>query len=117
MTLEQVAFCLLAGGAAGGVTLALLPRLGLGLPRGFGTIHGLVGLAGITVLFFANLGMEGGAPAAAWWALGLTASALVGGLILFRTLFRGRRPLPLVGLHSALAVAGLWLLNPLAFGL
>ncbi|MEH3148759.1 MAG: hypothetical protein PGN34_26330 [Methylobacterium frigidaeris] len=116
MRLEQVAFCLLAGGAAGGVILALPPRLRLRLPRGSGTIHGLVGLTGLAVLFFANLRMGGGAPAA-WWALGLTTSALVGGLILFRTLFRGRKPLPLVGLHAALAVVGLWLLNPLAFGL
>ncbi|MEH3118918.1 MAG: hypothetical protein PGN25_15360 [Methylorubrum populi] len=117
MTLEQVAFCLLAGGAVGGMGLALLPRLGLRLPRGFGTVHGLVGLAGLALLFLANLRMEGGAPPAAWWALGLMTAALVGGLILFRTLFRGHKPLPLIGLHGALAVAGLWLLNPLAFGL
>lgn len=117
MTLAQIAFCLLAGGALGGVSLALLPRLHLRPPRGFGTVHGLVGLGGIAVLFFANLGMEDGAPAAAWWALALTTSALIGGLVLFRTLFRGRKPLPLVGLHAGLAVAGLWLLNPLAFGL
>ncbi|HDX2367838.1 TPA: hypothetical protein RVE07_000246 [Escherichia coli] len=115
MSLMQWAFVLFAAGACGGVSLALLVALKIRFPAWFGTAHGLLGLLALIVLFIANLHAEDATPASAWWALGLLAAALSGGLIFFRTLFPGRAPLTLAALHGGLALAGVYLLYRAAF--
>lgn len=117
MTLVQLSFLMLVAGAGGGILLSLLVAAGKRIPGWLGKAHGLTGLAGLVVLFGANLRAGDAASGSSWWALGVLTIALIGGLILFRVLFTHKIPFPLVALHAALAAGGLWLLNPVAFGL
>ncbi|MEN9544532.1 MAG: hypothetical protein RLZZ598_1365 [Pseudomonadota bacterium] len=55
-------------------------------------------------------------PARASWGFAAVAAALLGGTTFFRLIHRDRRPLPLALAHGALALAGLVLLYPIAFG-
>lgn len=116
MTLVQLSFLLLAAGACGGVLFAVLVAFGVRYPAWFGAGHGLLGLAAVGLLAYALLqGPAGAVPARAWWALGVFTAALAGGFTFFKLLFPDRRPLALALLHGALALAGLYLLYPLAF--
>lgn len=110
----QIAFALCAMGAIGGLSLALLGAGGLRLPAFMGMVHGLSGLAGIALLFVLNLRGEEATPAAAWQALILLVLAMLGGLVVLRTLYHGRPPLVLALSHGAIAALGLWLLWPVA---
>lgn len=116
MSLMQWAFVLFAAGACGGVSMAIFVVLRIQFPRWFGTAHGLLGVVAISLLFSANLLGEDSVSAKAWWALGVLAGVLSGGLISFRTLFPDRVPLPLVALHGGGALIGLFLLYQAAFG-
>lgn len=115
MSLIQWAFVLFVAGACGGVSLAVLVALRIRFPRWFGPAHGLLGLLALVLLFAANLLGEQQTPALAWWALGLLAAALSGGLVFFRVLHPGRVPLPLALLHGGLALVGVYVLYRAAF--
>lgn len=108
----QIAFALSAMGGLGGLGLVLLGAGGVRPPAFIGRMHGLCGLAGIAILFVFNLRGEEATPAAAWQALILLVLAMLGGLVVLRTLFHGRPPLALALGHGAIAAFGLWLLWP-----
>lgn len=112
MTLLQYAFVLLAAGAAGGVTLALLAVFRVGFPRWFGAAHGLLNLIGLALLLASNLTDGGAVAAGRWWALGILAGALLGGILFFRVIFPNRIRLRAAALHGALALVGLYVLAP-----
>ena len=114
MGLTQVAFLLFAAIAAGGLLMAGMIIGKFRIPAFLGPAHGLGGLAALAVLFAANLQGEA-TPERAWWALGVFAAGLVGGLLFFRVLFKNAAPLFLVAGHGSVAVLGLYLLYPLAF--
>jgi hypothetical protein len=83
-------------------------------PALMGAGHGVTGLAGLAFLYLGHL--RGAASNGAWWDVIVITLALIGGLVLFRTLFRDRIPLPLALGHGALALFGLALVYPSAFG-
>jgi hypothetical protein len=115
MNLTQWSFFLCAAVAAGGLLLATLIALRVRFPTAFGTAHGLFGLAALIVLFIVNLHGGAATPPLTWWGLGALLGAFAGGLILFRTVFPGRAPVPLVALHGGLALTGLYLIYRAAF--
>jgi hypothetical protein len=114
MSLIQIAFLMLAAGASGGVLFAVMIALGVRYPSWFGAAHGLLGLAAVALLGYAL--MQGTPPVRAWWAFGVFATGLVGGVTLFRLIFPDRRPLAMAAMHGSLALAGLVLLYPIAYG-
>jgi hypothetical protein len=115
MTISQVAFWLFAAIACGGLLLASLLALRVRFPRFMGTAHGIGGLLALAVLFAANLRGEEATPAQAWWALVVLLGGFVGGMALFRIIFRDKATLPLVAVHASVAAAGLYLLYHAAF--
>jgi hypothetical protein len=118
MSLVQIAFLMLAAGACGGVLFVVLLARGVRYPAWFGAGHGLLGLAAIGLLGFALQQAASGMPAPrAWWALGVLAAALLGGVTFFRLLFPTRRPIWLALMHGGLALLGLFLLYPVAFAI
>jgi hypothetical protein len=112
--LWQWSFWWLAAVAAGGGLMAVQIALKRPIPSWMGSGHGLAALAGLVLLFVANLRGEDQTPPTAWWALGLFTAGMVGGLILFRVLFPQRAPLGLAVLHGSLGAVGLILLGPVA---
>lgn len=114
MNLTQIAFLLFAAIAGGGLLMAGMIIGKFRIPAFLGPAHGLGGLAATALLFAANLQGEA-TPERAWWALGVFAAGLVGGLLFFRVLFKNAAPLFLVAGHGSLAGIGLYLLYPLAF--
>jgi hypothetical protein len=114
MTLASLSFYLLAAGAFGGVALLLMVLLHIVFPRWFGAGHGLLNLAGVALLFAANLLDGDGVEAFRWWALGILVAALSGGLIFFRALFPARIPAAVAALHGGIALLGLYILAPVA---
>lgn len=115
MSLMQIAFLALCAGASGGVFMTLLGAIRVRYPSWLGPAHGLAGLAGLALLYLAHL-LTGG-PEGVWWGLILITFALLGGLVLLRTIFANRRtPVWLALGHGGLAAAGLFLIYPLAFG-
>jgi hypothetical protein len=118
MSLIQIAFVMLAAGACGGLLFVVLLARGVRYPAWFGAGHGLLGLAAVGLLGFALNQASNGMPTPqAWWALGVLAAALLGGVSLFRLLFPARRPIALVLMHGGLALLGLFLLYPVAFAI
>ena len=118
MSLFQIAFFAFAAGACGGLLFTVLVAWGVRYPRWMGAGHGGIGLLALGVLVYALLEAPADASTErAWWALGVFALALLGGLSLFRWLFPQRRPLVLALLHGGLALVGLYLLYPFAFQL
>ncbi|MCX7059446.1 MAG: hypothetical protein NTZ11_00985 [Gammaproteobacteria bacterium] len=113
MTLTQIAFLLFAAIAAGGLTMGAIIAFGKSPPAFMGVGHGLGGLAACATLFVANLQGGDATPDMAWWALIVFTSGLIGGLLLFRVLFKGATPLFLVAGHGSIAALGLYLLYPL----
>lgn len=116
MNLVQWAFVALAAGASGGLLFVLLLMSGRRYPRWFGAGHGLLGLLGLAMMGFALYGQGAVAPVPASWGFAAVAAALIGGATFFRLIHRDRRPLPLAVAHGALALGGLVLLYPIAFG-
>lgn len=112
--LTQIAFALFAAIAAGGLCMLAMIVAKIRLPSFFAPAHGLGGLGALAVLFAANLTGEA-TPALAWWALGVFSAGLVGGLLLFRVLFKNGAPLFLIAGHGSVAVLGLYLLYGVAF--
>jgi hypothetical protein len=113
MTLTQIAFVMFALVAGGGVLMVGMIVAKQKIPALIHTGHGLFGLAALAVLFAANL-HGANTPPQAWWALGVFASGLVGGLTLFRVLFAGRPTLLLALMHGSLGAVGLYLLYAVA---
>lgn len=116
MNLIQWAFVALAAGASGGLLFVVLLTTGKRYPRWFGAGHGLLGLVGLALMGFALYGQGAALPARASWGFAAVAAALLGGATFFRLIHRDRRPLPLAVAHGTLALAGLVLLYPIAFG-
>jgi hypothetical protein len=110
MTLHQIAFIAFAAIAAGGLTMAAMIAAKIRIPSFMGPGHGLGGLAAIAILFAANLLGGAATPAAAWWALVVFVGGLIGGLLLFRVLFKNKAPLALVAVHGSIGAVGLYLL-------
>lgn len=110
MSLHQIAFLLFAAIAAGGLTMAGLIAAGIRIPSFMGPGHGLGGLAAAGTLLFANLRGGEATPVQAWWALVVFTAGLIGGLLLFRVLFKNRTPLALVAVHGSAGALGLYLL-------
>ncbi|HSW12615.1 MAG TPA: hypothetical protein VLI06_07215 [Solimonas sp.] len=110
MTLTQMALVAFIAVASGGVLMALLIALKQRIPRALGTMHGLAGLAALALLFVATLRGGDATPSQAWWALVVLLSGFVGGMLLFRVVFRERATLPLVALHGGLGSIGIYLL-------
>ncbi|GAC1623417.1 MAG: hypothetical protein NVS9B10_08390 [Nevskia sp.] len=115
MTLHQWALVAFAGVASGGLLMAALIAARKRIPGLIPTAHGLGGLAALALLFAANLRRGDALPAVAWWSLGVLASGFVGGLLLFRVIFKDRATLPLVAVHASVAAAGIFLLYRAAF--
>lgn len=115
LNLTQIAFVLFAAIAAGGLTMAAIIAAKKNVPGFMGVGHGLGGLAALGVLFAANLKGGDATPDAAWWALVVFLAGLIGGLLLFRVLFKGRTPLALVAVHGSVGTVGLYLLYGAAF--
>ena len=115
MTLPQIGFVLFAAVAAGGVTMALLLAARMRIPGFLGPAHGLAGLAALAFLFYVNLQGGPSTPPAAWWAFGIFFAGFVGGVVLFRVLFKGKATLPLALLHGSAGAIGLYLLYGTAF--
>lgn len=116
MNLVQWAYVLLAAGASGGLLLAVLLSTGMRYPRWFGAAHGALGLVGLVQMGLALYGQGAVHPARASWGFAAVAAALLGGATFFRLIHRDRRPLPLALAHGGLALTGLALLYPTAFG-
>jgi hypothetical protein len=102
-----IAFALVA---SGGLLMSLLLALGRRIPALLGTAHGLAGLAALALLFAVNLRGGAATPPLAWWALGVFLGGFVGGLLLFRVIFRERASLGLAALHGSAGALGLYLL-------
>lgn len=115
MTLTQLAFFAFAAIAAGGLGLTLLILLRVRFPSWLGMGHGLGGLASLALLLVANLRGGDATPMQAWWALLVFLAGLIGGLILFRVLFKDRATLPLALMHGSVGGVGLYLLYGAAF--
>ncbi|TAM09356.1 MAG: hypothetical protein EPN72_00645 [Nevskiaceae bacterium] len=108
-------FVLFLLAACGGVLMLLLIAAGKNYPQWLGTGHGVFALVCLCALFVVNLLGETATPAAAWWALGVFVAGFIGGMLLFRYLYKGRATVPLVLLHGGLNTLGLVLLYNAAF--
>lgn len=115
MNLFQLSFVLFALVASGGVLLTGLVASGVRFPSFIGTAHGVFALVSLCVLFAADLRGEQSTPVLAWWALVVFVSGFVGGMVLFRIIFRNRATLPLALMHGSLGAVGLFLLYRAAF--
>jgi hypothetical protein len=115
MSLFQMAFWALAAIAAGGVLMTALIAAKVRFPSFLGLGHGLGAIAATGLLFVANLRGEAETPALAWWALAVFTTGIVGGLVLFRVLFRDNATLPLALMHGSLGALGLYLLYQASF--
>ena len=115
MSLTQIAFFLFAAIAAGGLGLATLVALKVRFPALLGLGHGLGGFVALATLLAANLQGGDATPALAWWALAVFFGGFVGGVVLFRVLFKDRATLPLALLHGSAGALGLVLLYQAAF--
>lgn len=115
MTLPQMAFGLFAAIAAGGLTMTVLILAGRPIPKFMGPAHGLGGLAALAFLFGVNLAGGSSTPPLAWWAFGVFFSGFVGGLLLFKVLFKEKATLPLAAMHGSIGGVGLYLLYSSAF--
>jgi len=111
----QWSLALFAAVAAGGLLMVALIATGTRIPRLLSDGHGLAGLAALIALFSVNLCGRASTPAIAWWSLGVFLGGFVGGLLLFRVIFKGRATLPLVSVHASAGALGLYLLFRAAF--
>jgi hypothetical protein len=114
MTLTQIAFWAFAAIASGGLLMTVLILLDVRWPSILPIGHGLGGLTALGILFTANLKGGSATPDRAWWALAVFTTGLVGGVVLFRILFKDKATLPLALMHGSLGAIGLWLLYGVA---
>lgn len=110
MNINHFAFWLFAAVAAGGLLITALIALRIRFPSLLGMAHGLGGLLALGVLLAVNLRGEQATPTLAWWALAVLLSGFIGGLLLFRVIFRNRATLPLAAIHGSVGATGLYLL-------
>jgi hypothetical protein len=110
MTFMQWIFAAFAAVAVGGIAMVLMVALRAGVPRALRSIHGLLALGSLALLFGHNLHGGTATTSFAWWAFGMLSAVLLGALALFRAVFPGRPPFVLVCLHGAWAATGLYLL-------
>lgn len=115
MSLLQIAFYFFAAIAAGGLSIAAMFAIGIKVPSFVGPGHGLGGLAALATLFYANLKGGDATPDLAWWALVVFLGGFIGGILLFRVLFKGAAPMALVAVHGSVGSLGLYLLYSAAF--
>ncbi|WP_273454180.1 hypothetical protein [Nevskia ramosa] len=115
MPLIQIAFYFFAAIAAGGIGMAAMIAFGIRIPSFLGPAHGLGGLAALATLFTSNLKGGDATPTLAWWALVVFLGGFIGGMLLFRVLFKGRTPLAMVAVHGSAGALGLYLLYNAAF--
>ena len=111
----QWSLALFAAVAAGGLLMTALIATKARIPSLLSDGHGLAGLAALIGLFSVNLYGRGATSATAWWSLGVFLGGFVGGLLLFRVVFKGRATLPLVAVHASVGAVGLYLLFRAAF--
>ncbi|AXQ31089.1 hypothetical protein D0B54_21470 [Solimonas sp. K1W22B-7] len=114
MTLTQISLAAFVAVASGGLLLASLIALKKRIPAFLATAHGLGGLAALALLFTAALRGQEATPALTWWALVVLLSGFVGGMLLFRVVFRHRATLPLAALHGGIGAVGIYLLYRVA---
>jgi hypothetical protein len=105
------AFVILSLVAAGGLLMLGILLARLPIPSLLGALHGLGGLIGVAALYVAF--SRTGFVDKALWPLGFLTAALVGGVVLFKLLFKQARPLVFVLGHGGLAATGLYLLYTL----
>lgn len=113
--LTAIAFVLFAGAAAGGILMTLRLSSGHSVPAFMGKGHGLTALAGLILLFLANLLGRDATPAAAWWAFVILVAGFVGGLTVIAQVYDHKPPLWFAAAHGSIAVIGLYLLSGVAF--
>jgi hypothetical protein len=107
----QIASCLLAITALGGLVMAFMRFAGKPQPPAWlAMLHGLLAGAALTLLLYAFFTV--GLPALALWALGLFVLAAAGGAFINLNYHAKMLPLPkgLIAGHAAVAVIGLALL-------
>jgi len=109
MTLLQIAFLLFALVATFGFLMFMLIAFRVRLPKFLRIGHGIAGFSALCFLLFA-LASAPNAPVHAWWALGLFAAGLLGGVLLFRLIFPQKSPLVMIAGHGLIGLAGLYLL-------
>lgn len=109
----QIALYIMVAVIAGGLTMAGFAVNRRPIPRLFRIGHALAALLGMAVLLLVNL--SGPTEPRAWWALGVFVAGFLGGLTLFRFIFRGKTPLVMILGHGSLGVAGLVLLYGAAY--
>lgn len=115
MSYQQDLVFFFAAVAAGGLLMAGLLAAKRPIPNLISTGHGLAGLVAVALLFVVNLKGREQTPDLSWWALGVLASGMVGGLLLFRVIFKNRATLPLAAMHGSLGLVGIYLLYRVAF--
>jgi len=111
----QLVFLLFVAVAAGGLLMTSLIALKRPVPSLLSTGHGLAGLTAVVLLFAVNLHGRAQTSATSWWSLGILLSGMIGGLLLFRVIFKHRAPLPLVAVHASIGIVGIYLLYSTAF--
>jgi len=114
MTLLHVAFYFFALVAMGGLGIAALIGAGVRFPGFLPIGHGAAGFAALIVLLFAAARTPE-APPGAWWALAVFAAGFLGGVLLFRLMFRKNPPPLLIAGHGLVAGVGLYLLWAASF--
>lgn len=109
-----LAFILLSAVAAFGTGMGVVIARHRSFPSFFGPVHGVFAAASVLFLLAAIL-RDATPPTQVWWALGVFGAALVGGLTLFRLIFRRGAPTYYIAAHGSLAFIGLALLADVAF--
>lgn len=110
--MKVVAAVLFLVAALGGATMAVQRLRGRPIPAtGLAVGHGGVAALALVLYIVAVVGSPG-APALAWWVIGLFVVAALGGAVMFLGFhLRGQPlPVPLVFIHGGVAVVGFVLL-------
>jgi hypothetical protein len=94
---------------SGGILMALSKVIRVRLPSWLRIVHGLAGLVGLVALFMVNY-HAASTPIVAWLAWGLLTGGLLGGLVLFGILYRGKAPAWAILVHGSAGIAGMALL-------
>lgn len=115
MSALQLLFWVFAAIAAGGLGIATLSLAGMQLPAVVRSGHGMAALFTVAALFVVNLLGEAATPVNAWWALGVLLAGLIGGLLFFKVLVRGKPPAWLMFGHGSVGALGVYLLYTAAY--
>jgi hypothetical protein len=85
------------------------------VPAFLGKGHGMTALAGLIIMFAANLLGEDATSVRAWLAFFVFLGGFLGGILVIAHVFMHKPPLWFALLHGGLGVFGLYLLFPVAF--